>query len=74
MVKKAETFEQMFERLEKISKDMEDSELSLDENMKNYEEGIKLCNKLYKILNEAEGKVKIISEIGSEEDFIQRED
>lgn len=74
MVKKAETFEQMFERLEKISKDMEDNELSLDENMKNYEEGIKLCNKLYKILNEAEGKVKIISEKGSDEDFMQRED
>ena len=74
MVKKAETFEQMFERLEKISKDMEDNELSLDENMKNYEEGIKLCNKLYKILNEAEGKVKIISEKGLEEDFVQRED
>lgn len=74
MAKKAETFEQMFEILEKITKDMEDCELSLDENMKNYEEGIKLCNKLYKILNEAEGKVKIISEAGSEEDFVQRED
>lgn len=74
MVKKAETFEEMFKRLEKISKDMEDNELSLDENMKNYEEGIKLCNKLYKILNEAEGKVKIISEKGLEEDFVQRED
>ena len=43
---------------------MENDELSLEEAMKNYEDGIKLSNKLYKILNEAEGKIKLLTENG----------
>lgn len=47
---------------------MDKEELSLEASMKNYEEGIALCNKLYKILNEAEGKIKILTE-NIERDF-----
>jgi exodeoxyribonuclease VII small subunit len=73
MPKKNESYESMMTRLEDIVSDMENSELSLDQSMKYYEEGIKICNKLYKILNEAEGKIKILNN-NLEEDFIQGEE
>jgi exodeoxyribonuclease VII small subunit len=61
MVKKGESYEEQFEKLEKIVERMDTGQLSLMDSMKDYEEGIKLCNKLYKTLNEAEGKIKVIS-------------
>jgi exodeoxyribonuclease VII small subunit len=68
MVKKNDNYEDMMAKLEKIVEVMENGELSLEASMKNYEDGIKICNKLYKILNQAEGKIKILSEQG-ERDF-----
>jgi exodeoxyribonuclease VII small subunit len=68
VVKKAETYETQLEMLEKIVEKMDSGEVSLADSMKDYEEGVKLCNKLYKTLNEAEGKIKIISG-NSEEEF-----
>lgn len=68
MPRKSESYESMMEKLEDIVNVMDSSELSLDESLKKYEEGIKLSNKLYKILNEAEGKIKILTENG-EKDF-----
>lgn len=60
MAKKSESFESIMEKLENIVSIMENEQLTLDESMKQYEEGIKLCNKLYKSLKEAEGKIKIL--------------
>lgn len=68
MVKKNDNYEDMMAKLEEIVEVMENGELSLEASMKNYEDGIKICNKLYKILNQAEGKIKILSEQG-ERDF-----
>jgi exodeoxyribonuclease VII small subunit len=68
VVKKAETYETQLEMLEKIVENMDSGEVSLADSMKDYEEGVKLCNKLYKTLNEAEGKIKVISG-NSEEEF-----
>lgn len=65
---KKESYETMIEELEKIVDSMENEELTLEDTMKNYEDGVKLCNKLYKILNKAEGKIKILTQEG-EEDF-----
>ena len=67
-MKKTETYEAQLEMLEKIVEKMDSGEISLEDSMKDYEEGVKLCNKLYKTLNEAEGKIKIISG-NSEEEF-----
>lgn len=50
----------MFIQLEEIVQKMDNETVSLDESMKYYEKGINLTNKLYKILNEAEGKIKVI--------------
>lgn len=67
MPKKTESFENLIGRLEEIVNEMDSGELSLEDSMKKYEEGIKISNKLYKILNEAEGKIKILTEKGEKE-------
>lgn len=68
MVKKKESYEELMAKLEDIVSKMEMGDLSLDESIKYYEDGIKSCNKLYKMLNEAEGKIKMLSS-GIEIDF-----
>ncbi|MBU3110675.1 exodeoxyribonuclease VII small subunit [Clostridium lacusfryxellense] len=69
MAKKKETYENMMERLEEIVGIMDGNEVTLEGTMASYEEGIKICNNLYKILNDTEGKIKILTEVG-EKDFI----
>ncbi|MCM8711048.1 exodeoxyribonuclease VII small subunit [Clostridium sp. SYSU_GA19001] len=73
MTKKSESFENMMNKLEDLVKIMESEQLSLEKSMKHYEEGIKLCNKLYKALNDAENKVKILID-NKEEDFLNNEE
>ena len=72
MAKKKESYENMMERLEEIVDLMDGNEITLDESMTNYEEGIKICNSLYKILNDTEGKIRILTAEG-EKDFIRTE-
>lgn len=67
MARKKESFENMLENLETMVDSMDSGELTLEDSMKNYENGIKLCNKLYKILNDAEGKIKILNKDCEEE-------
>ncbi|MBU3180157.1 exodeoxyribonuclease VII small subunit [Clostridium psychrophilum] len=69
MAKKKETYENMMGRLEEIVELMDGNEVTLEQTMTNYEEGIKICNNLYKILNVAEGKIKILTDEG-EKDFM----
>jgi len=73
MAKKKETYENMMLRLEEIVGIMDGNEVTLEGTMVNYEEGIKICNSLYKILNDTEGKIKILTDEG-ERDFIALED
>jgi len=68
MAKKKESYETMMERLEKIVEVMDGNEVTLEGTMTSYEEGIKICNNLYKILNDTEGKIKILTDEG-EKDF-----
>ncbi|ACA54130.1 exodeoxyribonuclease VII small subunit [Clostridium botulinum A2B7 92] len=68
MGRKKESFENMLEKLETIVNSMDNGEITLEDSMKSYEEGIKLCNKLYKVLKDAEGKIKILED-NKEEDF-----
>ncbi|HCW04966.1 MAG TPA: exodeoxyribonuclease VII small subunit [Clostridium sp.] len=72
MVKKKESYEDLLLKLEGIIAKMASGDLSLDESIKYYEEGMKACNSLYKILNEAEGKIKLLSN-GEEIDFVSEE-
>ncbi|MGL4654707.1 MAG: exodeoxyribonuclease VII small subunit [Sarcina sp.] len=68
MARKVDSYEETYEKLEEIISNMERGELSLDESIKNYEEGVKLLNKLYKKLNSVEGKIKIVNN-GAEQNF-----
>jgi len=58
--KKELKFEEALEKLEAIVEDLEGGELSLDESMKRYEEGIRLSKLCSKRLEEAKKKVEIL--------------
>lgn len=72
MVAKKDSYEILMKQLEEIVAQMENGDLSLDKSMELYEKGIKLSNKVYKILNDAEGKIKILTEEG-EKDFLEED-
>ena len=55
------SYEESVKRLEKIVEDLESKNLSLDESIKKYEEGIALYKNCSKLLQEYENKVEILS-------------
>lgn len=59
---KKESYEDIMLKLQNVLLSLEENNLTLDEFMKAYEEGTKLVNKLYKILDTLEGKVSIIKD------------
>ena len=60
--KKAEkTFEESFSRLEKILEKLESEDISLDETLKLYEEGLTLTKLCYDKLSGAELRIKEIN-------------
>ncbi len=67
MAKKAEKYEDNLEKLRDIVNVMDKNELSLEEAMKKYEEGINLRNKLYATLKNYEEKILILNEDKEEE-------
>ncbi|MBL7170505.1 MAG: exodeoxyribonuclease VII small subunit [Candidatus Omnitrophica bacterium] len=54
-------FEQALKRLEEIVEELEKGNLSLDESLKRYEEGIKLSRFCTKKLEETERKVELLT-------------
>lgn len=54
MSEKNNNFEENLIELENIVKQLESSQISLDEAVKNYTKGIELSKKCYDILNESE--------------------
>lgn len=59
-IEKEQTFEESFARLEQIVKSLESGNLSLDDSLKAFEEGVGLVNKCNAQLSEAEQRVKIL--------------
>lgn len=59
-IEKDQTFEESFARLEQIVKALESGNLSLDDSLKAFEEGVGLVNKCNTQLSEAEQRVKIL--------------
>jgi len=53
-------FERSLARLEEVVRKLESPQLSLDESMKLFEEGVALSRECQKQLEEAEGKVEIL--------------
>ncbi len=65
MKEKEIKFEDAMKKLEKIVEDLENGNLSLDDSLKKYEEGIQLSQFCTKKLNEAQKKVQVLSKKGS---------
>ncbi len=65
-------FEAALASLEELVEAMEDGELSLEEALKSFEQGIKLTRECQQALNKAEQKIRILtrdSELPESEDF-----
>lgn len=61
-------FEKSMEDLEKIAKELEKDDLSLDESIKKFEEGMNLSKNCKEILDNAEKKITILID-DNEKDF-----
>ena len=55
------SFEEMMQNLEAIAKDLESGDLSLDDSVKKFEEGMEISKECSKILEEAEKKITILT-------------
>ncbi len=53
-------FEENLEKLEKLTSDIKRSDISLEDALKDFEEGIKLASGIEKQLDEIEGKIQIL--------------
>ncbi|MDE5831031.1 MAG: exodeoxyribonuclease VII small subunit [Clostridia bacterium] len=53
-------FEEAIKKLEEIAKDLERGDLSLDDSVSKFEEGMKLSKTCTKILNDAEKRINIL--------------
>ena len=59
-------YESSFRELENIIRELESKDISLEDSIKKYEEGIELYKYLNNTLKEYEGKIKTIAEENSE--------
>ena len=55
------SFEEMMQNLEAIAKDLESGDLSLDDSVKKFEEGMKISKECSRILEDAEKKITILT-------------
>jgi exodeoxyribonuclease VII small subunit len=60
MAKSKPKFEEQLARLEKIVAELEGGDLTLDDSLARYEEGVKALKKCYEILRDAEKRVEIL--------------
>ncbi len=57
-------FEEALKNLEKIVEELESGNLSLDESLKKYEEGVKLSRFCHKGLQAAQKKIQVLTKKG----------
>jgi len=55
-----QTFEESLEKLEQITREMENGDLSLESSLKKFDEGIRLADFCTKKLDEAQKKIDIL--------------
>ena len=60
MAEKKQTFETSLESLEKIVRKLEDGDLSLEESLKLFEDGVKLSRECQERLNQAERRIEVL--------------
>lgn len=61
MANKTQSFEASLDKLEEIVRKLEDGELSLDESLKLFEEGIKLSRECKERLDQAESRIEVLT-------------
>jgi len=61
----ARSFEEMMSRLEELVRHLERGDLSLEESIRAFEEGIKLVKQCTSVLGEAEKKIQRLTEEGA---------
>ena len=66
-------FEEAMKKLETLAQELEKDDLSLDESVKKFEEGMEISKKCKEILDDAEKRITILTENG-ENDFVQPEE
>ncbi len=64
-------FEQSMQTLETLVKQLETGDLPLDDALKMYEQGVRLAGQCQKVLTQAEQKVEILSQIGTEAEVLE---
>ena len=66
-------FEKKIERLEKIVHSMEEGDLSLEDSLKLFEEGVKLSRQCHEQLNKAEQKVQKLIKVDAQGEVISED-
>jgi len=56
------SFEEALERLEEVVRRLEEGELTLEESLRLFREGMELARRCSRMLEEAEGKVRVLLE------------
>ena len=59
---KKKSFEGALEKLERITRELEDGDLSLEDSLKSFERGVELTRTCQQALKAAEQKVEILSQ------------
>lgn len=62
MAKKQFNFSKSFQELESLVEELESGEISLDEALRKYEDGLKVVKECKAYLSDVENKVKVIRE------------
>jgi len=57
---KKKSFEEALEKLEQITKALEEGDLSLEESLKHFDEGVQLAEQCNNKLNDAQKKIEIL--------------
>ncbi len=63
------SYEQLMDELSAVLKIMENAAASLEDQLVNYEKGMKLCQELEDRLKQAEERILVINAQGQEEEF-----
>ena len=64
MAEKKQSFESSLKELEKIVRGLEEGELSLEESLKLFEDGVKLSRECQERLNQAERRIEVLLKDG----------
>lgn len=74
---KKDSFEETIKELEKIATELENGDLSLEDSVSKFEEGMKLSKQCNDLLENAEKRITILLKDGEEtkeESFVQEEE